>query len=330
VGLIRLADPKRGGDLLERIQRVRQNVASDIGVILPKVRIRDNMRLEQNQYRIKVADMSVADGVAYPGMFLAIDSGMTTGTIPGVATKDPAFGTPAVWIEPGVRDRAEMAGYTVVEPCSVIATHLTETVRKHADEILTRDATKHLIDELQQTSPAVVNELIPGVMKLAEVQQILQMLLREGVPIRQLSAILETLGDYAPRTKDPILLNEYVRHRLARSICTRYRDKENRLHVVTLDPELQDRIRAGFDHNEHGLFIRMSPQAIEATCRLIHEEVARLTTANHSPIVLVGPQIRAVLKQVTSPHIPQLIVLSYNEITRDTRIESVGMVSDAK
>ena len=330
VGLIRLADPKRGGDLLERVQRIRQNVASEIGVILPKVRIRDNMRLEQNQYRIKIADMAVADGTVYPGMFLAMDSAVTTGKVTGTATKDPAFGTPAVWIEPGVRDQAEMFGYTVVEPGSVIATHLTETVRRHADEILTRDAAKHLIDELKQNSPAVVDELIPGMMKLAEVQQILQMLLREAVPIRQLSAILETLGDYTNRTKDPILLTEYVRHRLARAICTRYRNQENRLHVATLDPALEDRIRAGFDHNEHGLFIRMSPQAVEATCRLIADEIEKLVTAGHQPIVLVSPQIRAALKQMTTPHLPQLIVLSYNEITRDTIIDSVAMISDTK
>jgi flagellar biosynthesis protein FlhA len=330
VALIRLADPQRGGDLLERIQRVRQQVAADIGIILPKVRIRDNMRLDQNQYRIKIADVPVADGVVHPGRFLAMDSGMTTGKIAGIATKDPAFGTPAVWIESGLRDRAEMQGYTVVEPGSVIATHLTETVRKHADELLTRDATKHLVNELKQTAPAVVEELIPGVMKLAEVQQILQLLLREGVPVRQLGAVLETLGDYAPRTKDPILLTEYVRHRLARTICTKYRDADHTLRVVTLDPALEDRIRAGFDHNEHGLFIRMSPQAVETTCRLIANEVNRLTAASQSPIVLVSPQIRAALRQLTAAHLPQLIVLSYNEITRDTRIESKSMVADAK
>ena len=171
-----------------------------------------------------------------------------------MATRDPAFGTPAVWIEPAVRDQAEMFGYTVVEPGSVIATHLTETVRRHADEILTRDATKHLIDELKQTSPVVVDELIPGVMKLAEVQQILQMLLREGVPIRQLgrrSWRRWATTPRGPRTRS--CLTEYVRHRLARSICTRYRNAENRLFVVTLDPALEDRIRAGFEHNEHGL-----------------------------------------------------------------------------
>jgi flagellar biosynthesis protein FlhA len=330
VGLIRLADPRRGGDLLERIQKVRQNVAAEIGIILPKVRIRDNLRLDQNQYRIKIADMSVADGQVFAAKFLAMDSGTTSAKVPGVATREPAFGTPAVWIEAGVRDQAEMHGYTVVEPGSVIATHLTETIRRHADEILTRDATKHLIDELKRTMPVVVDELIPGVMKLSEVQQILQLLLREGVPIRQLGPILETLGDYAPRTKEPVLLTEYVRHRLARSICTRYRNAENRLYVVTLDPTLEDRIRAGFEHNEHGLFIRMSPQAVEAICRQITAGVEKLTLANRSPVVLVSPQIRAALRQMTVSHLPNLVVLSYNEITRDTKIEAMAMVSDAK
>jgi flagellar biosynthesis protein FlhA len=329
VGLIRLADPKRGGDLLDRIQRVRQNVAADIGIIMPKVRIRDNMRLEPNQYRLKISDMPVAEAMIDPAGFLAMDSGAATGKVRGIETREPAFNTPAIWIEPGVRDQAEMFGYTVIEPASVLATHLTEVVRKHADEILTRDAAKHLVDELKQSQPAVVDELIPSQMKLAEVQRILQMLLREQVPIRQLGPILETLGDYAGRTKDPVLLTEYVRHRLARTICTRLRDVENRLHVVTLDPALEDRIRAGIEHNDRGLFIRMSPQAVEATCRLIANEVEKLTLRNHPQVLLVSPQIRAGLKQMTSSHLPRLSILSYNEVTRDTQIESLGLVSDA-
>jgi len=330
VGLIRLADPNRGGDLLERIHRIRQNVAAEIGIVLPKVRVRDNFRLAQQDYRIKIADQPVASGSLEAGMLLAMDSGMTTGQIPGLPTRDPAFGTPALWIQPALREQAEMHGYTVVEPVAVLATHLTEVIRKHADEILTRDATKHLVEELKKTSPAVVEELIPNTMKLAEVQQILQMLLREQVPIRQLGAILETLGDYAPRTKDPILLTELVRARLARTISTKYRDSQGTLHVVTLDPGLEDRIRAGFEHNERGLFIRMSPQAVETTCRLIAAEVERLTRANHPPVVLVSPQIRAALKQMSASHLPNLVVLSYNEITRDTKIESVAMVMDMK
>jgi flagellar biosynthesis protein FlhA len=330
VGLIRLADPKRGGDLLERVQRVRQNVAAEIGIIMPKVRIRDNVRLDQNQYRIKVADMVVADGAIEPGKLLAMDSGVTTGKVQGQDTREPAFNTPATWIDAGQRAQAEMYGYTVIEPASVLATHLTETVRKHADEILTRDATKHLVDELKQTQPATVDELIPGQMKLAEVQRVLQMLLREQVSIRHLGPILETLGDYAPRTKDPVLLTEYVRHRLARSICTRYRDKENRLHVVTLDPAIEDRIRAGIEHSERGLFIRTAPAAIDAICRQIAAELEKLTRKNHPPVLLVSPQVRAGLRQMTASHLPRLVVLSYNEITRDTQIESVGMVAEVK
>jgi len=329
VGLIRLADPARGGDLLERIHRIRTKVAGEIGMVLPKVRIRDNFQLDQHQYQVKIAGMPVAVGVIEPGMLMAMDSGMATGQVPGTPTKDPAFGTSALWITPAVRDQAEMYGYTVVDPGAVIATHLTETVRKHANEILTRDATKHLIDELRQTSPAVVEGLIPDLMKLGEVQQILQMLLREQVPIRHLAAILETLGDYASRTKDPILLSEFVRARLSRTISSRYRDAENRLYVATLDPALEDRIRAGFEHTERGMFIRKSPQAVETTCRLIAAEAEKLTRANHPPILLVSPQIRAALREMTSPHLPNLIVLSYNEITRDTKIESMAMVADA-
>lgn len=328
VGLIRLADPNRGGDLLDRVQRVRNNVASDIGLIMPKVRIRDNMRLEQNSYRIKIADMPIVDESIEPGLLLAIDSGSANGLLDGIDTKDPAFGTDAKWINPGLQDQAELHGYTVVEPAAVLATHLTEVCRRHADEILTRDATKHLVDELKTVSPAVVDELIPAVMSLAEVQGILQMLLREQISIRQLSLILETLGDYAPRSKDPVLLTEYVRHRLARQICTRYRDADNQLHVVALDPVMEDRVRAGSEHTERGLFVKMSPQSIEATCASIQQQTDKLITEGYKPIVLVSPQIRAALKQVTENHLANLIVLSFNEVTRDTKIVTHGLVSE--
>jgi flagellar biosynthesis protein FlhA len=328
VGLIRLADPNRGGDLLDRVQRVRNNIAGEIGIIMPKVRIRDNMRLEVNQYRIKIADIPVAKDELQPAQLLAIDSGMTTGKVDGIATKDPAFGSDAKWINPGLADQAELYGYTVVEPGAVLATHLTEVCRRHADEILTRDASKHLIDELKTTSPAVVNELIPGVMTLAEVQAILHLLLREQISIRQLSVILETLGDHGPRSKDPILLTEYVRHRLARQICTRYRTSEGELHVVALDPALEDRIRAGFEHTERGLFIRMSPQSVESICRSISGEVNKLAAQGHSAIVLVSPQIRAAMKRLTENHLPHLVVLSFNEVTRDTKVVTVGLVTE--
>jgi flagellar biosynthesis protein FlhA len=329
VALIRLADPERGGDLLPRITGVRQAIASEIGILLPKVRIRDNMQLDERHYGIKIANNVVAEGSVYPDRLLAMESGLTEGKIPGEETRDPAFGQPAVWIELRHRERAEMLGYTCVEPAAVLATHLKEVVRQHADELLTRDACKKLIDDIKNTTPAVVDELIPGLMKLGEVQQVLQMLLREQIPIRQLEIILETLGDYAARTKDPMWLTEYVRHRLARTISTRFRDRAGRLHVVTLDPALEDRIAAGVEQGERGLFIRMSPPAIETTCRLIGDEVAKLTKQNHPQIVLVSPQIRPALKQLSNAHLSNLVVLSYNEITRDTTIESVALVSDA-
>jgi flagellar biosynthesis protein FlhA len=328
VGLIRLADPNRGGDLLDRVQRVRQNIAGEIGILMPKVRIRDNMRLEATAYRIKIADIPVAQAEIQPTQLLAIDSGVTTGKVDGIATKDPAFGSEARWINPGLADQAELYGYTVVEPGAVLATHLTETCRRHADEILTRDATKHLVDELKTSSPTVVSELIPGVMSLAEVQAILHLLLREQVSIRQLSVILETLGDYGTRSKDPILLTEYVRHRLARQICTRYRNAEGELYVVALDPALEDRIRAGFEHTDRGLFIRMSPQGVEVTCKAINAEIGKLTARSHTPIILVSPQIRAAVKRLTENQLPHLIVLSFNEVTRDTKIVTLGLVTD--
>jgi len=324
-----LADPKRGGDLLSRITSVRQGVASDIGMILPKVRIRDNMQLGKNSYRIKIANNPVAKGDVLPNMLLAMSHSATSTSIPGRATREPAFDQPAIWIEPQVRQQAEKSGYTTAEPAAVLATHLQEVVQRNADEILNRDATRHLIDELRKSSPAVVEELIPNQMKLAEVQKVLQMLLREEVPIRQLGLILETLGDSAGLTNDPVLLTEHVRQRLARSLCTRYRDKENCLHVVTLDPVIEDRIAAGTEHTERGLSLRLSPLVTEKICSLISDEAEILTKSGHRPIVLVSPQIRPALKRLTLAQLPRLIVLSYNEITRDTKVESLGVVTDA-
>ena len=328
VGLIRLADPNRGGDLLPRITSVRQQVASEIGIVLPKIRIRDNMRLGENDYRLKIMNNVVADGLVLPERLLAMDGGTAQGRLLGIEVKDPAFDQPAVWIEHEQRDQGEMQGYTMVEPAAVLATHLQEVVRRHAEDILTRDATRHLMDELKKTSPAVVDELIPGVMKLGEVQNVLQMLLREEVSIRQLSLILETLGDYASRTSDPIWLTEYVRNRLSRTICTRYRDEENRLHVITLDPALEDRISAGIEHNERGLFVRLAPNVVQEICDRISAETVTLSRQGLTPVVLVSPQIRPGLKQMTASILPRLVVMSYNEVTRDTQIESHGLVTD--
>jgi flagellar biosynthesis protein FlhA len=283
VGLIRLADRQRGGDLLERIQRIRQSVAVEIGIILPKVRVRDNLRLEPNQYRIKIADTPLARGE----------------------------------IGPAAPDAAD-----------AIASHLDATARRHADELLTREGVKHLIDELRRTAPAVVEELIPGVMKLGEVQQVLQVLLREGMPIRPLDAILETLGDWAPRaaSKNPVLLAEHVRRRFARTLCGRHRDPDGRLRVVTLDPALEERIAAGFDFSEDGIALHLPPKSADALCRAIEAELRTLSALSRRPVVLVDPRIRPAVRQLTAGRMPQLAVLSYDEITRDTVVESAAMV----
>jgi flagellar biosynthesis protein FlhA len=330
VGLIRLADPKRGGDLLERIARVRQGVATEMGLIMPKVRIRDNMRLEQHQYRIKIADIPVAEGRIYPGRLLAVDTGAARGNLSGQPTREPAFDLPATWIDLTQRDQAETLGYNVVEPISVLATHLIDVVRRNADEILNRDATRHLIDELKKSAPAVVEDLIPDPMKLVEVQHILQLLLREQVPIRQLATILETLGEFAPRIKDPIVLTEQVRERLARVISTRYRDAERRLSVMTLDPQLEERIAVGIEYSEHGFSVRMSPATVEAICQALEDEAARYWSSSKPPVVLVSPRVRAALRQLTVARLPRLVVVSYREITHDTQLESVAMIGDVE
>ncbi|MFK8113748.1 MAG: flagellar biosynthesis protein FlhA [Rubripirellula sp.] len=328
LGLLGLADPARGGDLMERITGVRNTIATDIGIVLPKVRVRDDMSLGELEYEIRIAGNSIARAVALPNRLLAIDSGHTTGVIDGEPTRDPTFGEPAVWIEPMRREQAAIYGYTTVEPGAVLATHLQEIAKRHADELLSRDATKHLVDELKEVAPTVVDELVPGLMKISEVQQVLQLLLREDVPIRQLSMILETLGDFASKTKDPVWLGEYVRHRLARTISTRYRDGQGGLHVFALDPAMEDRIAAGLEHNERGLFVRMSPAAVDLTCEKIQEAVKKLIAAGRPPVILVSPKIRPGLRQITQASMPRLRILSYNEITQDTKIESHGVISD--
>ncbi|HEY4308116.1 MAG TPA: flagellar biosynthesis protein FlhA [Pirellulales bacterium] len=329
IGLIRLADSKRGGDLLPRVQQVRQRVAAEIGIVLPKVRIRDNTRLDQNQYRIKLADMAVADGHIRPTQLLAIETASVLEPIPGAATPSTAFERPGVWIEAGQRRQAESQGYAVHDPTGVLTAHLSAVVHKHAEELLTRDATRHLLDELRATSPAVVDELVPGVMKLAEVQQVLHLLLREGLPIRNLGSILESLGDHASRTSDPQTLAEHARQKLSRTICTRYRDSERRLHVLALDAAIEDRIRAACENTDGGQLIRLSPVAVERLCQQIDEHLESLTREHHPPVLLVSPQIRAAVKEITSARLPHLVVLSFNEITTDTRVDCVAVVGDA-
>ncbi len=327
VGLIRLADPSAGGDLLERVTRVRHKIAQELGIILPKVRIRDNIRLDQRQYQIKIRDVPVAWGEAYTDGLLAIDTGATSGVVPGIQTVEPAFGRPARWIEKAQKERAELAGYSVVEPSAVIITHLTEVVRDQSHELLTRQQVHQLIDNLKGTSAKVVEELIPGVLKVSQVHQVLNNLLRERVPIRDLETILETLGDYADRTRDLGFLTEYVRHALSRTICQQYRDRKRVLHVITLDPALEDILAAGFDYTERGLVIKLSPQVGERVVAGLADKLEALVAGGYSPVVVCSnPQVRPGLKHITSVSLPKLAVISLVEITRDTQVESMGQL----
>lgn len=326
--LIALADPNRGGDLMKRVSTVRATLASEMGILLPMLRIKDRMSLPEYSYELSMNGNKIAQGSLRTDRLLAIDSGLTLGPIAGDETTEPAFGKKAFWIDPRQRQQAEIYGYQVAECAAVLATHVQETARQHAEELLTREVTKQLIEQLKKGSPTVVEELIPGLMKLSEVQQVLQNLLREDVPIRQLGVILETLGDFAHRVKDPIWLTEYVRHRLARTISHRYRDSAGILKVVTLDPAMEDRITAGSEQTERGIFLRMSPETINKTCQRIAENLKKLEQQSRPLCVLVSPKIRVPLRQMLQENLPHVRILSYNEISRDTSVESVAMVSD--
>jgi len=328
VGLIRLADPNRGGDLLAQITDVRRRLAAELGIVLPKVRIRDNMQLGKREYRIKISGNSVAEGYIHPDRLLAVEGDSPLDGLPGERTFDPASQRAALWLDIDDIQDAKRLGCTIAEPTAVLSAHLRQVVRENAADLLTRDAAKHLIDETRKHSPAVVDELIPSVMKLGEVQQVLQKLLRESVPVRQLDTILEALGDLAPRISDPISLTEYVRRRLARTLSTRYRDDQRCLRVVTMDPELEDRILAGVQHGERGFSIRLSPQSIQRICDLIGHQVEYLARTGYPPLIVTDPEIRPALKQITVANLPRLVVLSYDEITSDTVVEAVRNVSE--
>lgn len=326
--LLALADPARGGDLMEKITGVRSILAAELGILLPKVRLKDKLSLGEFSYEIQIAGNTIAKGEVYPDAILAIDVGRCTGKLAGMETREPARGRPAIWVRADQRMQAELYGYQLATPSMVIATHLQEIARSHADELLTRESTKQLIDQLKSVSPTVVDELIPGVMKLAEVQQVLQMLLREDIPIRQLGTIVETLGNFATRTKDPVMLCEYVRGRIARTICQRFSDAAGQIHVITMDPAMEDRIAAGFELTDRGMLIRMSPPAIEITCQQIALQLKKLTNAGHKPLLIVNPRIRPAVRHITQVYLPDLRVISHAEITQGTATVAVGVVSD--
>jgi flagellar biosynthesis protein FlhA len=326
-GLVKLVDTAKGGDLLERISLIRRQIAIDLGVIVPPIRIRDNMQLGANDYIVKIKGQSIGRGETYPEQFLAMDNGAVTGPIRGATkTTEPAFGLPAFWITEPQRAEAELMNYTVVEASAVLATHLTELVKSHAHELLSRQDVKNLLDNLKTRLPALVEEVIPTQIKPGELQKVLQNLLRERVPIRDLETILETLGDFSARTKDLDVLTEYVRSAMARAICKQYVDDRDRLWCVTLDPALEELISGHIERTERGVNNSMPPATAQQIVKQISEKCAELTQTGRSAVLLCSPQIRAAVRRMSESQLPQLAVLAYNEVVSDVAVEAVGLV----
>ncbi|HSW46084.1 MAG TPA: flagellar biosynthesis protein FlhA, partial [Phycisphaerae bacterium] len=327
-GLIRLVDRKQGGDLLDRITQIRRQVASETGIVVPPIRVRDHLRLEPNQYLIKLRGVEVARGECMPGYYLAINNGMVSAPVPGIETTESAFGLPALWISEEHKIDAEQRGYTVVPASSVLATHLTEVVKRHSDELLTREQTHKLLDALKQKLPKAVDDVVPEVVKVGDVQRVLQGLLRERVPVRDLETILETLGEWAPRTKDPDILIEYARNALARTICQMYKDGRNTVRVVTLDPKIEDLINAHIERSDRGAYLSLPPQSQNRLVAAIRDRIEQVmpSAGGQTVAVLASPQIRMWVRRLIEPALPHVPVLAYNEIVRGIEVQSLGLV----
>jgi len=327
-GLVRLVDPAKGGDLLDRISSIRRQIAAELGIIVPPIRIRDNLQLSANDYIVKIKGQSIARGVAYPEQFLAMDSGASSGPIPGAeATTEPAFGLQAYWITESQRAQAELLNYTVVDATSVIATHLTEVVKSHAHELLTRQEVKNLVDNLKARVPALVEETIPTQIKPGELQKVMQNLLRERVPVRDLETILETLGDFSSRTKDLDVLTDYVRNALARAICRQFVDDHDRLFCVTLDPALEDLINGHIERSDRGSTNTMPPKTAQQIVQQIAAKTNELTQSGRLAVVLCSPQIRQTLRRMIESSLPHTAVLAYNEIVPEVAVQALAIVA---
>jgi flagellar biosynthesis protein FlhA len=328
-GLVRLVDRTRGGDMLDRISALRKQIAAELGLVVPPVRIRDNAALEANRYAVLLRGQEIAGGEIYPDHLLAIDSGLAGEALGGFETREPAFGLKAWWIPPADRDRAHNLNYTVVEPTGVLATHLTEIIKRHAAELLSRAETQALIDHLKQRNAALVEEVIPGLLKVGDVQKVLQNLLRERVPIRDLEAILEALGDWAPRTKDAEILTEYARNALARAICGQYKDGDGVVHVVTFDPTTEDYLQANIQRHEHGSATTLPPdRQTELAARVRRQVESAASAAGGATVaVLCCPQIRQWVRRLIEPVLPQTPVLALNEIVRGVEVQAHGVVN---
>jgi flagellar biosynthesis protein FlhA len=325
-GLIPLADINQGGDLLDRIVMIRRQIAMELGLVVPIVRLRDNIQLNPNEYIIKIKGVQVSKGEVYFDHYLAMDSGMGEGNIEGIDTVEPAFGLPAKWITEKEREKAEVFGYTVVDPPSVIATHLTEVIKEKAYELIGRQDVKMLVDNVKEEYPAVVEEVIPKVLSLGEIQKVLSNLLREQISIRDMVTILETLADYGNVTRDADLLTEYVRQKMSGYITNKYVE-DNSLNVVTLDSQVEEIIMNSINKTETGSYLSIEPNKAQVVLNNTFKTIQKLTSIGEQPIVLTAPIVRLYFKRLTEQMTRDIIVLSYNEIEPSVEVQSVGMVN---
>lgn len=324
--IIPIADVAQGGDLLDRIVMIRRQCALDLGMVIPTIRLRDNIQLGANEYVVKIKGNEVARGELLIDHFLAMNPEDEIAVVNGIPTIEPAFGLPAVWITESQREEAELLGYTIVDPPSVIATHLTEVLKKFGFELLGRQQVQSILDTVRQTQPALVDEVVPKLFNLGEVQKILANLLRENVSIRDMSTIIETLADYGNITHDTDLLTEYVRQALRRAITKRF-VPGSKAHVVTLEPELEQTILDNIRKTERGSYVAMEPQALQNVFVNLKKCAERLLSKGVAPIVLTSPMVRLHFKKLTEQIIPDLVVLSYNELEQNVEIFSDGVVS---
>lgn len=326
-GLIPLADTQQGGDLLDRIILIRRQCALELGIVVPVIRIRDNIQLRPNEYVIKIKGNMVARGELLLNHYLAMSPGIDDDSITGIDTMEPAFGLPALWIDEAMKERAELSGYTVVDPPSVVATHLTEIIKKHAHELLGRQETRALVENVKENYPALVDDLIPNVLQIGDVQKVLVKLLREKISVRDMVTIMETLADYGTYTKDPDVLTEYVRQALSRQITQQFTTVGDSLKVITVGPTLEKKIAESVQQSDQGSYLALDPGSTQMIYQRISDQVTKLLQAGQQPIVLTSPTIRMYLRQLLERTMQDIPVLSYSELEPSVEIQSMGVVN---
>ncbi|MFA9558068.1 flagellar biosynthesis protein FlhA [Evansella sp. AB-rgal1] len=326
-GLIPLADANQGGDLLDRVVMIRRQLAIEMGMIVPVIRIRDNIQLQPNEYSIKIKGNEVAKGELLLDHFMAMSPGVDDESIIGIETIEPAFGLPALWISEEFKDQAELSGYTVVDPPSVVSTHLTEVIKRHSHELIGRQETKQLIDHLNETYPTLVEDVTPNPLTTGEIQKVLSNLLKEKVSIRNLPIIFETLADYGQMTKDPDLLTEYARQALSRQISKQYAVEGEPLYVITVSGAVEKAIADSVQQTEHGSFLNLDPNSMQGIVEGTMVEVDKMQETGQMPIILCSPAVRMYFRHVIDRYIPQIPVLSYNELEPYIEVQSVGVVN---